>query len=69
MNDLLSVRLDLEKRTDRVTQWMITRQNDVPRGWTIVTTHGDYCGLIQSTDDRMALARLKPKVSLAGEKG
>lgn len=67
MNDLLSVRLDLEKLTDRVTHWMITRRDDAPKGWTIVTTHGEYCGLIRDSRDRATLAH--PKVSIEGEKG
>jgi len=47
MNDLLSVRLDLEKLRDQVTRWMITRCDDVPSGWKVVSSHGDYVGLVE----------------------
>lgn len=46
MNDLLSVRLDLEVIRDQVTRWMITRRDDVPPGWKVFSSHGDYVGLI-----------------------
>lgn len=47
MNDLLSVRLDLEALFDQVSQWIITRRDDVPPGWKVVSSHGDYVGLVE----------------------
>jgi len=52
MNDLLSVRLDLEKLRDQVLRWMITRRDDVPPGWAVVTSHGDYVGVVEKVDVR-----------------
>jgi hypothetical protein len=46
MNALLCVRLDLEAIRDQVTRWMITRHDDVPPGWKVVSSHGDYVGLV-----------------------
>lgn len=48
MTDLLAVRLDLEALRERVDRWMITRHNDVPEGWTVVSAHGDYVGLVET---------------------
>lgn len=47
MSDLLAVRLDLEAMRDRVSRWMINRRNDVPAGWTVVSRHGYYVGLVE----------------------
>ncbi len=47
MNDLLSVRLDLEALGHQVSRWMITRHDDVPPGWRVVSSHGDYVGLVE----------------------
>lgn len=46
MDDLLAVRLDLEMLTSDVTKWMITRGNDIPSGWTVISRHGNYVGLV-----------------------
>ena len=46
--DLRAVRVDLESWRDRTPRWIIARDDDVPVGWTIVSRHGTYVGLVDA---------------------
>lgn len=50
VDDLLAVRLDLHALPRIVPHWKITRWNDIPGGWTVVSRHGDYVGLVEEDE-------------------
>ena len=41
------LQIDLEMLPPRVAVWRITRHDDIPNGWRVVSRHGNYVGLVE----------------------